>query len=124
MGAGRSQSAAYELVADVPAGTWTLVADGIITDSVDVTFEILWRKASGTDVPIVTWQQHFDPLGGGNYDATPYEVTGDGPAITYAAGDQLVFRYTGDGTTTQMAYIPDGDGALANGRIPYIDLPQ
>jgi hypothetical protein len=39
-------------------------------------------------------------------------------------GDQLVFRYTGTNSASTMAYIPNGDGPSANGRFPYILLPD
>lgn len=125
MGAGRSQEAEFTLLGDVPAGEWRLVADGIIVFPVDVTFEIIWRQAAGTDVPIAMWQHHFDPLPVG-FEAQPYEVTADGPMITQEPGDQLIFRYTGNNTeaTQTMAYIPNGDGAIASGRIPFITLPR
>lgn len=124
MGTGSPQEAEFTLRADVPAGEWLLVADGIITQPVDVTFELLWRKASGgPDVTIGTVMHHFDPLPAG-FDAQAYEMRFSGPALTDAAGDQLIFRYGGANTTTPMAYIPNGDGRLANGRIPFIDLPE
>lgn len=112
-------------MAPVPAGTYTLVADGIITASVDVTFELIWRRSGSADVVLATFQHHFDPRGGGNFDAVPFEETATGPAIdwTEGAGDQLVFRYTGANSVSTMAYIPNGDGASANGRIPNITLP-
>lgn len=91
---------------------------------VDVTFELLWRRDGRDDVQLAMWQHHFEPLGGGQFDAQPYEDTAEGPAIEFEAGDQLIFRYTGTGTDHEMAYVPNGDGALANGRIPFIDLPQ
>jgi hypothetical protein len=124
VGAGRSQEAEFLLLGDLPAGEWRLVADGIIVFPVDVRFELIYRSA-GTDTPIGTWDHHFDPRPQG-FDAQPYEVTVDAPAFTFAAGDQLVFRYTGSNTEPSqvMAYIPNGDGALANGRIPFIDLPR
>ncbi len=122
MGAGSSQEAEFALAGDIPAGTWTLIADGIITDAVDVTFDLLVRR-DGVDTTLATWEQHFDPRGGGNFDAQIYEVTAPCEAVVYAPGDQLVFRYTGDNSTAQMAYIPNGDGALANGRIPHLILP-
>ncbi len=124
MGAGRSQEAEFTLLGDIPAGEWRLVADGIIVFPVDVRFELIWRQAAGGDVAIATWDQHFDPLPQG-FDAQAYEVTAQGPAITAAEGDQLIFRYTGTNTqpTQSMAYIPNGDGASANGRIPFITLP-
>lgn len=125
MGAGRSLEAEFTLLDDLPAGTWRLVADGIIVYPVDVEFELIYRQAEGGDVPIGTWNQHFDPLPMG-FDAQPYEVTVDAPAFTFSAGDQLVFRYTGTGTgpNQPMAYVPNGDGIRANGRIPFIDLPH
>lgn len=111
-------------MADVPAGTWRLVADGIIIMPVDVTFEILWRRDGRDDVQLAMWEHHFDPLGDGNFDAQPFDETASADAITYEPGDQLIFRYTGTGTDHEMAYIPNGDGAEQNGRIPFIDLPQ
>ncbi|MBE7448434.1 MAG: hypothetical protein HS111_05980 [Kofleriaceae bacterium] len=90
---------------------------------VDVRFEILWRRAgAGEDVTIAMWDHHFEPLPQG-FDAQAYEVTAQGQAIDQEPGDQLVFRYTGTNSTQPMAYVPNGDGALANGRIPYIVLP-
>lgn len=110
----------------MPAGTYRLIADGIITQSVDVTFELIWRVPGAPDVVLATWQQHFDPLGGGNFDAQPYEVTADAQAIDWVEGrgDQLVFRYSGTNSLTEMSYVPNGDGPLHNGRFPNITLPQ
>jgi hypothetical protein len=124
VGAGRSQEAEFLLLDDIPAGRWRLVADGIIVYPVDVRFELIYRRPTG-DTAIGTWDQHFEPLPQG-FDAQAYEVTVDAPAFTFAAGDQLIFRYTGTNTqpTQTMAYIPNGDGSLANGRIPFIDLPR
>ena len=123
MGAGSSQEAEYLLRADLPAGAWTLVGDGIITQPVDVRFEVFVRRADTTEVPIVMWDHHFDPLGGGRFDAQPYEATASGPAVDVADGDELVLRYTGTGSAFDMAYQPNGDGFRANGRIPYVALP-
>lgn len=123
MGTGSPQEAEFTLVADVPAGDWRFVGDGIITRPVDVTFELIWRKASGGDVAIATFMQHFEPLAAG-FTAQPYEATMAGAALTDAAGDQLILRYSGANTDTPMAYIPNGDGFRANGRIPYVDLPE
>lgn len=124
MGAGRSQEAEFLLLDDIPAGTWRLVADGIIVYPVDVQFDLIYRRPSG-DTTIGTWNTHFDPLPQG-FDAQPYEVTVAAPAFDFAQGDQLIFRYTGTGTEPNqpMAYVPNGDGFRANGRIPFIDLPQ
>lgn len=122
MGPGGSQEAAFTLKATEPAGTYHLVLDAVIVKSVDVTFDLIWRSGT-TDTPLATWTAHYDPLPGGNFDAQPFEYDEDCAAIATKTGDQLVFRYTGANTTSQEAYIPDGDGAHANGRIPYIVLP-
>lgn len=126
MGAGGSQEAEWNLVAPVSAGTYTLVADGIITNPVDVTFELIWRRPGSADTVLATFQQHFDPRGGGNFDAIPFEASADGPAIDYVEGmgDQFIFRYTGTNSVSSMSYIPNGDGARLNGRIPHVTLPD
>lgn len=108
----------------MPAGTWTFVGDGVITGSVDVEFEILWRRDGRDDVTVVSWMQHFDPKPNSDFTATAYEVDGEGDAIDFQGGDQLVLRYTGTGTTVPMAYVPNGEGPDTEGRHPYIDLPQ
>jgi hypothetical protein len=123
VGSGGSQEATYTLKGPVKAGTYHLVIDAIIIKPVDVTFDLIWRHGL-TDTSLATWQQHFDPLPGGNYDAQPFEYDEPCAAIDTKSGDQLVFRYTGANTTSSEAYIPNGDGPHANGRIPYIQLPK
>jgi hypothetical protein len=115
--------AEYNLKASVPAGTYKVICDGIIIRAVDVTFSLLHRRGD-TDVELGTWMQHFEPLGGGQFDAQPCEHDVEAPTISFRDGDQLVFRYQGANTTASMAYIPNGDGAVANGRIPNITLPR
>lgn len=122
MGTGSPQEAEFTLVADLPAGDWVFVGDGIITQPVDVTFEIFVRGADDGVTNIATFTHHFDPLPSG-FSAQPFDATMAAPAITVQPGDQLVFRYSGANTTVPMAYIPNGDGFRANGRIPFIDLP-
>lgn len=124
MGAGSSQEAEYTLRDDLPAGAWHLVGDGIITQAVDVRFELFVRRADTTEVPLVAWDHHFEPLGGGVFTAQPYEATADGPAVDVGAGDQLIFRYTGQSASAAMAYQPNGDGFRASGRIPFVELPE
>ena len=125
MGAGSSLEAAYSLRAPIPAGTWLLVADGIITEPVDVHFELLWRHGDGAaDTRLAAFDQHFDPLPDGSYRAQPYEVSASVGAVAAVTGDQLVFRYSGESASLDMsAYVPNGDGETTGGRIPYIDLP-
>ena len=109
----------------MPAGAYHLVLDSIIIKPVDVTFELLVLNGS-TETELATWQMHFDPLPGASYDAQPFEYDEDCPAIVRAKGDQLVFRYSANPatTTTDEAYIPNGDGFHTHGRIPNITLPQ
>ena len=123
MGAGGSQEAPYTLKAKVPAGTYHLELDAVITLSIDVQFDLIWRRGA-TDTVLATWSQHFDPRGGGNFDAQPFEYDEDCAAIDTLKGDQLVFRYTGTGGSQNEAYIPNGDGAVTHGRIPNITLPK
>ena len=97
--------------------------DAIITTSVDVTFDLIWRRASG-DTELAHWAEHYEPLPNNDYSAQPFEYDESCAAITFQAGDQLVFRYTGANGASMESYIPDGDGQFANGRIPNITLPH
>jgi hypothetical protein len=105
----------------VPSGAYHFVLDCIVIAPVDVKFELMARHGTDT-VVLATWTKHFDPLSTG-YDAQPYEVDKQADAIEYAAGDELVFRYVASNTTKAEAWIPNGDGELAHGRIPSIRLP-
>lgn len=122
MGAGSSLEAAFTLRGPIPAGTWRLVGDGIALESVDVSFELIWRH--GTDDVVVRFDQSFEPLPGEEYRAQAYEDTADLDPVDAAAGDQLVLRITGESASLPMAYIPNGDGELTDGRIPFVDLPR
>lgn len=87
-------------------------------------FDLIWRRG-GTDTLLGTWDEHFEPLPGGVYDAQPYERdVATTTAIETQPGDEFVFRYSGLGSTAMQAYIPNGDGAITNGRIPNIRLPR
>jgi hypothetical protein len=98
------------------------VADGLILEAVDVTFDIVLRRA-GRDTLVASWQHHFDVEG--RYKAAElFEATAAGPALDVKTGDLLVFRYTGQSAELEMAYVPNGEGATKKGRVPFIDLPQ
>jgi hypothetical protein len=122
VGTGGSQEAPFSLKAAVPAGTWHAVLDSIVIAPVDVHFELLWRRGA-TDTSLAVWDHHFDPKGGGDFTAIAYEIDEATDAIPYQAGDLLIFRYTGTNATSAMAYIPNGDGVRASGRIPNLTLP-
>jgi hypothetical protein len=124
VGPGGSQDAEFALLASVPGGTYHVECDAVITASVDVTFSLIWRHANqSADTVLATWMKHWDPLPSG-FDAQPYEIDEPGAAIDMAPGDQFVFRYAGANTTSDEAFIPNGDGAHSNGRIPAITLPH
>lgn len=124
MGSGGSLEAEYTLKADVPAGTYKVICDAIIIRTVDVQFDLIWRRGA-TDTTLATWMQRFEPLADGSFKAQPYEYDAVTPtAIELESGDQLVFRYSGLGSTAMMAFIPNGDGPITGGRIPNITLPR
>lgn len=123
MGAGGSLEAAYKLKASVPAGTYHCIIDSIIIRSVDVQFDLIWRRGA-TDTVLGTWSEHFDPLPGANFDAQAYEKDVDAPAIDFEDGDLFIFRYGASNTISSEAFIPNGDGTSANGRIPNFTLPK
>lgn len=124
MGAGGSLEAAYPLKASVPAGAYHCILDSIVIRPVDIAFDLIWRRGD-TDMVLATWQEHFEPLPGVNFDAQPYELDVDAPAIDFEPGDRLVFRYSAvNAPSAAEAWVPNGDGALSNGRIPNLTLPK
>lgn len=110
-------------MADVPAGTWHLIGDGIILEPVDVHFEILLRRTGAPDVGIVAWDQHFEPLPGNSFKAQALDLDAAGIAIDFESGDAIVFRYTGQSAANVNAYIPNGEAGTADGRNPAVILP-
>ena len=125
IGPGGSLEAAYLLSGPITAGSWHLVGDGIVFQPVDVTFDVLWRDAGNVDHPIVSFTHHFDPQPSG-FNAVEYEDNAPGVAAKAKGNDQLILRMSAaagtypDGT---MLWIPNGDGANAQGRDPSLTLP-
>jgi hypothetical protein len=108
----------------IKSGTWHLVGDGIPLASCDVTYELLWREASGTNHSLATWTHHFDPQPTG-YTAVQFEADGQGLRADASANDLLVLRMSAQGDpSVAMVWIPNGDGAKAMGRIPSLTLPK
>ncbi len=105
------------------------MADGIVWVDCDVRFDMLLRPADGgPDVTIVSFTHHFAPnsplpSGMADFSAVPFEASVEGTRVDARAGDQLVWRHTVSGTTAIVAWAPNGDGATARGRFPFIDLP-
>jgi hypothetical protein len=124
VGPGGSQDAAFSLRAAVPAGSYHVECDSVIIASIDVAFTLIWRRGA-TDTTLAQWTKHWDPLPAQNFDAQAYEVDMAAPAIDYRSGDQLVFRYAGNGSPGGVqVFIPNGDGVNSHGRIPSITLPR
>ena len=99
--------------------------DGAVIRAVDLTFELLVRPTSGTDVELVSWTQHFDPKPGADFTATTYAVDEDAIAgPPFVQGDQLVFRYTATNATATVCWTPNGDGARGGGEIPNFTFPK
>jgi hypothetical protein len=122
VGTGGPLEASFLLVGPIDAGSWRLVADAIVIEEVDVLLELIWRGGAG-DQTLASFQQHFAPLPG-SFDAQPFDMTAAVARVPAVAGDKLVFRYSVvAGATRFMSWIPNGDGASAHGRIPFIELP-
>ena len=87
-------------------------------------FDVLTRDSQG-DHSIATWTHHFEPPTSG-FDAQPFEADASGAAGNGKSGDRLVLRMTvlGASTGSGFFYIPNGDGAGANGRIPSLTRPR
>jgi hypothetical protein len=105
------------------------VADGIVWQDCDVTFDFVLEPAGGgPEVKIVSFVHHFvanrDATGRIVLtDAVAYEESADAPRVDVHAGDRLVWRHVVTGTTANPAWAPNGDGPAANGRFPFIDVP-
>jgi len=89
----------------------------------DIKFELIWRRGT-TDMSLAAWTEHFDPTGGGNFDAQAHEYDETGPAVDYVAGDKFVLKFATVMATGAEAYIPNGDGPTTRGRVPNIRLPK
>lgn len=97
--------------------------DAVIQAPVDVRFDLIWRHG-GTDTELSTWTEHYEPTGGGNFDAQPHVYDEVAPAIDVTSGDVFVFRYSAVTATVAESYIPNGDGDSTHGRIPNFTLPK
>jgi hypothetical protein len=85
---------------------------------------VVYRPPTGDQV-LTSISTHFDePTGPSQFDAQPFDADADLAAVPAQKGDLLVLRFSASGTGTGTAYIPNSDGARANGRIPSITLPH
>ncbi len=130
MGAGGSLEAAYRLAGPIKAGNWHLVGDGVLFDPATVTWSVIWRDAGGKDHPVVSFTHDFPeasgaPLSTGYLPAIAFEADAMGVAAAAQPNDELVLRFTAVGNPSDPdLYLPNGDGAKAQGRIPSLTLPQ
>jgi hypothetical protein len=88
---------------------------------------VIWRHGSA-DEAIVQWTHDFDlPPDAVKFDAVTFEGDAMGAEVKALKGDQLVLRWSipaPDGGAGSTAFIPNGDGAGAKGRIPSLILPH
>jgi hypothetical protein len=87
-----------------------------------VRFDIVWRGTGG-DTVLATVTHDFEPHGDGSLNAILFETDLQGIAAPAVPGDQLVLRFTTVSGPTGAYYIPNGDGALVNGRTVNLTLP-
>lgn len=123
MGPGRSLDAEFSLVAGIPAGNYHVIYDSIILFAVDVTFSIIHRRGD-QDTVLATWDEHFEPLANGEYEAQTRERDEPAPAVQFEEGDKLVYRYAGANAAGSMSYIPVGSPESEGGRHTNITLPR
>ncbi len=123
MGPGRSLDAEFALVAGLPAGSYHVIYDSIILFAVDVTFSIIHRRGDA-DTVLATWDEHFEPLPGGTFEAQLRERDEVAPAVPFQDGDKLVYRYAGANAQGSMSYIPVGNPESEGGRHTNITLPH
>lgn len=130
MGVGDPLEAGYRLKGPLPAGTYHLVGDGIVFESVDMRFDLVWREGgqASAEHPIVSFTHHFDALAGDAKftNAIAFEADAEGAAVPSTSNDLLVLRFsvTSQHPTGSNQYLPNGDGELYRGRIPSIRIPQ
>nr|ACX33966.1 hypothetical protein [uncultured bacterium RM35] len=126
MGLGESREAPYTLKAAIPAGTWHLVGDGeLITQQVEVRFDIVWRTAAGVSTTLASVTHLFDPAPPGNpFNGVPFETDVTGIAAPASPGDKLILRFNTIGGAPGGSYTPNGDGMLAGARVPNLTLPK
>ena len=93
---------------------------------VTVRFDIIWRTSGGHDVVLATTTHAFEPHPRGPtfFDAILFETDLPGIAAPANPGDSLVLVFTTISGDSDAYYIPNGDGALVNGRIVNIKLPK
>ena len=129
--------AAYTLYGPIPAGTWHLVGDGILTGSgvtnITVGFEVRLRPqgavAEERDTILLSTQNTFqrDPDPQRAFAPVLFETTVAGLAAAAAPGDRLVWRIHALRGDSGAMYIPNGDGdrkgQYPGARIPRLDLP-
>ena len=87
----------------MPAGSYHLVGDGVLSAQPLVRFDVLWRHAGAADQTIVSFTHQY-PAG----NTAQYEESKSAPEFAAATGDLLVFKVTTlDGMPAADAeYIP------------------
>jgi hypothetical protein len=99
----------------------------VITAPVDITFDWIWRHASGSaDTILAEWSDHYVPRGAGDFDPQPFRYDESCDAVDFESGDLVVLRYTGSNSTSAEGYIPNGDNTAGSDDTtdPNITLPN
>jgi hypothetical protein len=126
VGVGDSLDAPFTLLGPISAGTWHLIGDGMVLQPVDIRYDVVWRPAAdgGVETTLATVTHHFDPPPPPTqFNAVQLETDVPGTAAAAHAGDLLIWRFSGMGSGSGLAFIPNGDGGHAGGRIPSLRLP-
>jgi hypothetical protein len=130
-----TEEAAYTLHGPIPAGTWHLVGDGIITGTgvtnVTILFEVRLRPkaalADELDKVVLQTQNTFarDPDPQRAFAPVLFETLVAGISVDATPGDRLILRIHALRGDSGAMYILNGDGdrGAPGARIPHLDLP-
>lgn len=113
----------------LPSGTLTLIGDALVTgdgvESIDATWQLFLRGPDDTTPAVLlhTFDHNYERDPVKRFDAVKYEesasITGGGDA-----GSRLTVKITPLTGGPNAFFLPNGDGATTNGRIPHFVLPQ
>ncbi len=90
-------------------------------------FDVVWHATAG-ETTLTSFRHHFDPPPDGpdRFSAVPFDQDAPGISAAAAPGDQLLLRFSVESVHPPgtRQYAPNGDNAVAGGRIPSLRLPR